>query len=160
MTGKLIVIDMKKVLFVCLGNICRSPLGEAIFNNKASELGMEADSAGTAAYHVGEKPDHRSIAVAKRHGIPIDSRARKFVVEDFDRFDYILAMDRQNYDDMRTLTHEKTDHLFLLREFDPEAKGKLDVPDPYYGGDEGFEHVFQMVDRSIDELIKYIQQNQ
>ncbi|WP_422361681.1 low molecular weight protein-tyrosine-phosphatase [Reichenbachiella sp.] len=151
---------MKRVLFVCLGNICRSPLGEAIFNYKASELGMEADSAGTAAYHVGENPDHRSIEVARKHGVPISHKARKFVVEDFDRFDYILAMDEHNYEDMKALTHESTEHLFLLREFDPDSNVDLNVPDPYYGGTEGFEKVFQMVSRSVDGLIEYIQSEQ
>lgn len=148
---------MKKVLFVCLGNICRSPLGEAIFNHKADGLKMTSDSAGTAAYHVGENPDHRSIEVARKHGVPISHKARKFVAEDFDRFDYVLAMDQNNFDDMKALASGSTDHLFLLREFDPEAQGNLDVPDPYYGGAEGFENVFQMVSRSVDELIKYIE---
>lgn len=148
---------MKKVLFVCLGNICRSPLGAAIFNHKADGLKMTSDSAGTAAYHVGENPDHRSIEVARKHGVPISHKARKFVAEDFDRFDYVLAMDQNNFDDMKALASGSTDHLFLLREFDPEAQGNLDVPDPYYGGAEGFENVFQMVSRSVDELIKYIE---
>jgi len=147
---------MKKVLFVCLGNICRSPLGEAVFNYKAEGLNMLADSAGTAAYHVGENPDHRSIEVARKHGIPINHKARKFTAADFDRFDYILAMDQDNYKDMKDLALGNTDHLFLLRAFDPESNGNLNVPDPYYGGVEGFENVFQMVSRSIDELIKYI----
>ena len=151
---------MKRVLFVCLGNICRSPLGEAIFNHKASEFGMEADSAGTAAYHVGENPDHRSIEVARKHGVPISHKARKFVAEDFDRFDYILAMDENNYKDMKTLTNESTEHLFLLREFDSDSNGDLNVPDPYYGGPEGFEKVFQMVSRSVDGLIEYIRSQQ
>lgn len=148
---------MKRVLFVCLGNICRSPLGEAIFNHKASTLGIVADSAGTAAYHVGENPDHRSIAVAQKHGVPISHKARKFVAEDFERFDYILAMDESNYEDMEASTKSSTEHLFLLREFDPDANGDLNVPDPYYGGTEGFEKVFQMVSRSVDGLIEYIQ---
>ena len=152
-------MEMKKVLFVCLGNICRSPLGEAIFNYKVGS-NMIADSAGTAAYHVGENPDHRSIAVAQKHGVPIHHKARKFVEEDFERFDYILAMDRSNYNDMRSLTRGSVDHMFLLREFDPQANGTMDVPDPYYGGPEGFENVFQMVSRSVDELIKFIESNE
>lgn len=147
---------MKKVLFVCLGNICRSPLGEAIFNSKVKGLNMEADSAGTAAYHVGEKPDYRSIEVARQHGVPINHRARKFISQDFDQFDFILAMDRNNYNDMKELARGTTDHLFLLREFDPESDGKLDVPDPYYGGYDGFEKVFQMISRSVDKLIDHI----
>ncbi|MDW3211724.1 MAG: low molecular weight protein-tyrosine-phosphatase [Reichenbachiella sp.] len=148
---------MKKVLFVCLGNICRSPLGEAVFNYKASALDMDADSAGTAAYHVGENPDHRSIEVARKHGVPISHKARKFVAEDFDRFDYVIAMDEQNYDDMKALANGSTEHLYLLREFDPDSNGNLNVPDPYYGGIDGFEKVFQMVSRSVDGLIDHIQ---
>lgn len=148
---------MKNVLFVCLGNICRSPLGEAIFNHKAAKLEMHADSAGTAAYHVGQQPDHRSIKVANDHGVPIQHKARKFEAEDFDRFDYVIAMDRQNYKDMKALVAGQCDNLHLLREFDPQANGNMDVPDPYYGGFDGFEKVFQMVDRSVDQLIRHIQ---
>ncbi|MEP3389878.1 MAG: low molecular weight protein-tyrosine-phosphatase [Reichenbachiella sp.] len=148
---------MKKVLFVCLGNICRSPLGEAVFNYKASALDMDADSAGTAAYHVGENPDHRSIEVARKHGVPISHKAQKFVAEDFDRFDYVIAMDEQNYNDMKALANGSTEHLYLLREFDPDSNGDLNVPDPYYGGIDGFEKVFQMVSRSVDGLINHIQ---
>lgn len=148
---------MKKVLFVCLGNICRSPLGEAIFNHAATGLDMTADSAGTAAYHVGENPDHRSIDVARKHGVPISHKARKFVAEDFDRFDYVIAMDENNYEDMKALANRSTEHLFLLRAFDPESNGDMNVPDPYYGGSEGFEIVFQMVSRSVDRLIEHIQ---
>lgn len=120
---------------------------------------MSADSAGTAAYHVGEQPDYRSIKVAQQHGVPIDHRARQFVSEDFERFDYILAMDQQNYNDMKDLAKGPTDHLFLLREFDQESNIDLDVPDPYYGGDDGFEKVFDMVSRSVDVLISHIKQH-
>lgn len=148
---------MTKVLFVCLGNICRSPLGEAIFNHKVQGLEMEADSAGTAAYHIGKNPDHRSIDVARANGVPISHKARKFVAEDFDRFDYILAMDRDNYRDMKSLATGSAENLYLLRDFDPEANGDLDVPDPYYGGYDGFENVFQMVSRSVDRLIAHIE---
>lgn len=150
---------MKKVLFVCLGNICRSPLGEAVFNFKAGSLDLIADSAGTAAYHVGETPDHRSIEVARQYGVPISHKARKFIVEDFDRFDYIMAMDRKNYEDIEALANETVDHLYMLRAFDSEADGDLDVPDPYYGGYDGFENVFQMVSRSVDGLLDHIQSN-
>lgn len=146
---------MKKVLFVCLGNICRSPLGEAIFNSKVKELGYAwvSDSAGTAAYHIGKNPDPRSIAVVLAHNIPIKHKARQFVKEDIEAFDYVLAMDQSNFNDMKQTIGGDRENLFLLREFDSLAMGDLDVPDPYYGGDEGFEEVFQMVSRSVDELI-------
>ncbi|UXP32965.1 low molecular weight phosphotyrosine protein phosphatase [Reichenbachiella agarivorans] len=148
---------MKKVLFVCLGNICRSPLGEAIFNEKAKNYQLMADSAGTAAYHIGKDPDHRSIKVAQENGIMMIHKARKFEREDFERFDYVLAMDQQNYEDMRALSGGEVSNLYLLREFDPLADGDMDVPDPYYGGYDGFIHVFEMISRSVDQLINHIQ---
>lgn len=147
---------MKKVLFVCLGNICRSPLGEAIFNHKVKQLGYDwiSDSAGTAAYHIGKNPDPRSIAVALAHDIPINHKARQFDKADMSAFDYVLAMDQSNFNDMKKNIGGGSKKLFLLREFDSSADGGLDVPDPYYGGHEGFEDVFQMISRSVDELIK------
>lgn len=151
---------MKKVLFVCLGNICRSPLAEAIFAHKVSRNEWQADSAGTGAYHIGSDPDRRSMQVARHHGVPIAHKARQFHVEDFARFDYIIAMDRQNYRDILSLTSQPVDNVYLMRDFDDHANGDKDVPDPYYGGDDGFQLVYEMLDRSIDKLVAHIQKHQ
>ncbi|MFY0627980.1 MAG: low molecular weight phosphotyrosine protein phosphatase [Reichenbachiella sp.] len=144
---------MKKVLFVCLGNICRSPLAEAIFNHKTRNLEMHSDSAGTAAYHIGSSPDDRSIKVAKEHGIPINHKARQFQSTDFQEFDYVIAMDQNNYQDMFDIATHEVDNLFLLRDFDKLSDGQKNVPDPYYGGYEGFKNIYEIIDRSIDRLI-------
>lgn len=139
-----------KVLFVCMGNICRSPTAEGVFNrllqdNQAQDL-FEIDSAGTHAYHVGEPPDERAQETARKRGIDLSYiRGRKFDVSDFEDFDYILAMDTSNY---KILTQVCPSHLrhkvkrFL--DYAPKRKER-DVPDPYYGGDNGFEHVFDLV---------------
>ncbi|MFT6882331.1 MAG: protein-tyrosine phosphatase [Marinoscillum sp.] len=153
---------MIKVLFVCLGNICRSPLAEAIFNDKVAKKGfsdkVSSDSCGTANYHTGKLPDHRSIQIAEKNNIPMDHSARKFQIKDAKEFDYILAMDQSNY---RNILHEisyKPEGLFLMRSFDLQGKD-LDVPDPYYGGLDGFKDVYQILDRSIEELITYLLDN-
>lgn len=150
---------MKKILFVCLGNICRSPLAEAIFDAKVKSKGLEgtfsSDSAGTANYHIGSAPDPRSVEVAKKHGIPINHKGRQISMQDSKEFDYILAMDASNFRNIIHALGEKPEGLYLMRDFDPENKG-ADVPDPYYGGQNGFEDVYQMLDRSIDELIDFI----
>jgi protein-tyrosine phosphatase len=147
------------LLFVCLGNICRSPLAEGVFLHLVRESGLEsrylADSAGTGHWHVGNDPDPRSVEVAHRHGIHLVGKARQVREEDFGRFDLIVAMDRDN---LRNLSRIKprdsgSSELILLREFDPEATGDLDVPDPYYGGDDGFQRVFEMVHRSCRTLL-------
>lgn len=157
--GNLQVKKMIKILFVCLGNICRSPLAEAIFNDKVSKKGfsdkMSSDSCGTANYHTGKLPDHRSVEIAEKNNIPIDHSARQFQVNDAKEFDYILAMDQSNY---RNILHEisyKPDGLLLMRSFDLLGKD-LDVPDPYYGGLDGFEDVYQILDRSIEKLIEFL----
>jgi len=152
-----------ELLFVCLGNICRSPLAEGVFLHlvRASRLesALNADSAGTGGWHAGEPPDPRSIEVARRHGIKLRGPARQVRPEDFDRFSLILAMDRENHEDLcrRRPATAARGEILLLREFDPEAGENLDVPDPYYGGASGFDRVFEMVHRSCAGLLLHLQ---
>jgi len=137
---------------VCLGNICRSPLAEGILQSKVNSNIVSVDSAGTAAYHIGKLPDGRSIEVAQKHGIDITKqRARKFVVKDFDEFDIIFAMDDSNYQNILSLARNNTDEQkvrMILNETHPTKN--LSVPDPYYGGNEGFENVYKMLDEACD----------
>ncbi len=152
---------MIKILFVCLGNICRSPLAEAIFQAKIKEYGLESkilcDSAGTANYHVGEDPDPRTIEIAQKNGVPIRHRGQQFKKNHSIEFDYLIAMDSSNHRNMTFEMGETPDFLYLMRDFDPKNKG-ADVPDPWYGGMNGFEDVFQILDRSTDELLKFIKE--
>ena len=139
-----------KILMVCLGNICRSPLAEGILVSKLDPTKFEVDSAGTAGYHVGNLPDRRSIATGKQHGIDITyQRSRKFIRSDFQTFEYIFAMDQSNYDNIvslaKTLEDRAKVHL-ILNQISPNSNAE--VPDPYYGGDQGFENVFQMLDEA------------
>ena len=144
-----------KVLMVCLGNICRSPLAEGILSAKVDPELVVVDSAGTAGYHIGEKPDPRSIAVAKNHGIDISrQRCRKFTAQDFLDFDHIYAMDSSNYQNIIALadTSEKTEKVkLLLMEIEG---GPSEVPDPYYGGEQGFEHVFAMINTACEIIAR------
>ena len=150
------------VLFVCLGNICRSPLGEGVLAHRLEEENLShrvrVDSAGTGAWHLGEPPDPRSTDVAMRHGITLRGQARRVRVEDFHDFDYIFAMDRSNLRDLRDLESEGDGDavLTLFREFDPRQDGDLDVPDPYYGGADGFDLMFAMVDRTCVAFIEHL----
>lgn len=152
--------EPKRILFVCLGNICRSPLAEGVFRHLAQERGAGdrwlVESAGTGAWHVGELPDPRSRDVARRGmGITLDSRARQVKRSDFEDFDYIVAMDRENLRNLERLRkkHGGDAELFLLRDYDPEP-GDGEVPDPYYGGPEGFENVLAMVLRSSEAMLE------
>src|SRR5688572_1173541 len=135
-----------KVLFVCLGNICRSPLAEAIFKHKVKEKGLEkvidADSCGTANYHIGDSPDPRTIENARRNHVVIEHCGRQLCEEDLATFDFILAMDASNYKNILALPGSKqfSHKIKMMRDFDPQGKG--DVPDPYYGGEKGFQDVF------------------
>jgi protein-tyrosine phosphatase len=149
------------VLFVCMGNICRSPTAHGVFRDLVRREGLaeriEIDSAGTHAYHIGEPPDRRSQATARRRGFDLsDLRARKAVTVDFELFDYVLAMDRNNYNDLLSLCPEaKQDRLHLFMDFAPTL-GIAEVPDPYSGGELGFEAVFDMVTDASQGLLEHI----
>ncbi|MDT8341362.1 MAG: low molecular weight protein-tyrosine-phosphatase [Longimicrobiales bacterium] len=150
------------VLFVCLGNICRSPLAEGVFLHLLRAAGAgdryRVDSAGTGAWHVGERPDPRAREVAERRGVALPSRARQVTPPDLDDFDLVVAMDRSNLADLEALRdrHGGSARLVLLRDFDPEP-GDREVPDPYYGGPEGFDRVVAMVERSARALLDHLE---
>ena len=143
---------MIKVLMVCLGNICRSPLAEGILVSKVKSDEILVDSAGTGAYHIGKLPDKRSIEVAGKYGIDItNQRARKFTVKDFDTFDYIYAMDESNYQNILMLARtndDKSKVQLILNE--AHTTKNLAVPDPYYGGNQGFENVYTMLEQACE----------
>ncbi len=152
---------MVKILFVCMGNICRSPTAEGVLRHLVVRAGMSAhiqvDSAGTHAYHVGEPPDERAQRSASRRGIDLSGlRARKVTRADFEHFDYVLAMDRNNYSALAELcAPEQIYKLRMMMDFAPEL-GEGEVPDPYYGGANGFDRVLDMLERAaaglLDEL--------
>ena len=153
--------SLQRILFVCMGNICRSPTAEAVFRALASrmdpKLAIEADSAGTHDYHVGDPPDPRSQRVAASHGIDMSTlRARKLTAHDIERFDWILVMDRQNLDAVRAMAApELRDRVQLLLDHAPE-QGLREVPDPYYGGTADFELVFQLTQQAALGLLKFL----
>lgn len=150
------------VLFICLGNICRSPLAEAVFRQVAVEAGVEGslriDSAGTSGYHDGDPPDARATAVAARRGVELAGASRRVGAADVASFDYLIVMDDENRQAVDRLVASSPDHaeVRLLREFDPEAGGDRDVPDPYFGSPDGFEHVHDLVERSARGLLEYL----
>lgn len=152
---------MVRVLFVCLGNICRSPTAEGVFRTLIAREGLadrvSIDSAGTAAWHIGKPPDDRAQREALRRGIDISGlRARQARSSDFDRFDYVVAMDRQNYRDLKILCPPgREDRLHLFLDFAPHLS-QADVPDPYYGGSQGFQLVYDMVSEAAEGLMTHI----
>lgn len=147
------------VLMVCLGNICRSPLAEGILKSKIDTHKVNVQSAGTGDYHIGELPDKRSIAVGKRYGMDItDQRGRQFEAADYDRYDHIYVMDNSNYADVISLARneeEKKKVKLILNEIFPGEN--VDVPDPYHGGEQGFEKVYQMLDEACDLIASQLE---
>ncbi len=147
---------------VCLGNICRSPVAEGILRHKLQEQNLEGvstDSAGTSSYHIGEAPDSRMRQTSKSNGVNVDDlRARQFVQADFDKFDLIYAMDSSNYNNMIALARNEEDKAKVKLILNEVSEGQNEaVPDPYYGGDEGFQHVFDLLNVATDVIIeKYV----
>jgi protein-tyrosine phosphatase len=156
------------ILFVCLGNICRSPTAEGVMRKLVDDAGMqesvELDSAGTGGWHVGEAPDARATAAALRRGIALESFARQVQADDFERFDLILAMDRSNQRALRQLASDEDARgkVRLLREFDLASVGggELDIPDPYYEGAHGFEIVLDQVQAACVGLLEHVQSSE
>jgi protein-tyrosine phosphatase len=154
-----------RVSFVCMGNICRSPTAEAVMRHLVNQAGLDhaiaVDSAGTGSWHVGEPPDRRSQAVGQRRGIPLGGRARQFSRSDFARFDYILAIDREIQEELQQMAPnpEARAKVHLLRAFDPASPRDADVPDPYYGGSEGFEQVFDLCQTACQGLLDHLRKH-
>lgn len=153
-----------KICFVCLGNICRSPTAEGVFQHLVNERDLQAyfeiDSAGTSAYHVGESANSKSRQTAEKYGITLGSTARQFQAFDLKYYDLVLAMDRENLANIKKLNsaENNTAQVGLLRDFDPEP-GNGEVPDPYFGGLQGFENVFQIVKRSCEAILDELEQH-
>ncbi len=150
-----------RVLFVCLGNICRSPLAEGIFRRHVERAGLHEhihiDSAGTGNWHVGEPPDRRAQACAQGYGVDITGlRARQFSAEDFDRFDYILVMDNQNHANVLRLARNDAHRNKVSMMLSHGSRGPVDVPDPYFGGDDGFHAVFAMLEEACAGLLETV----
>jgi protein-tyrosine phosphatase len=152
---------MIRLCFVCLGNICRSPTAEGIMLHLVESAGLREhfviESAGTSAYHLDEPPDPRSFATAKARGVRLPSLARQFVRADFARFDLVLAMDEDNRQNLLRLSADPADHAKVkrLRSFDPRTPEGANVPDPYYGAGDGFEHVFDVCEAACTGLLAY-----
>jgi protein-tyrosine phosphatase len=157
------MVEKTRILFVCLGNIIRSPLAEHIFAHLVHQADKgdkySVDSAGTAGYHVGESPDARMRRVAREYGLAYDGKARQFSQSDFDRFDLIIAMDVNNKSDILRLAQSPEDEskIYTMRSFDPQGQSTDGVPDPYYGGIDGFHITYKIVERSCQGLMNSLE---
>ena len=153
---------MLRLCFVCLGNICRSPIAEGVMRHVLQGAGLshavDVDSAGTAGYHSGELPDSRARAAGRRFGVEVGGRARQFKRADFERFDYVLAMDRSNFEDLKELapSTEARDKVHLLRSFDRSSPSGASVPDPYYGDDGDFDDVVRICLAACGPLLEQL----
>jgi protein-tyrosine phosphatase len=154
---------MINILFVCLGNICRSPLAEGLFIHHVKQAGLEdqfnIDSCGTGGWHAGESADPRMLETAGKYGIHLPSRARQIKPGDLNMFDYIIPMDHSNMRDIKELQKQNGGkaQILLMRNFDDQGLGE-DVPDPYYGGRQGFDHVYEILDRSTVSFLDWLKE--
>ena len=152
-----------RILFVCMGNIIRSPLAENLFRHLAAEDGLDGqyqvDSAGTGGWHAGEEPDPRMRRTARRHGLTYSGSARQVRLSDLDTFDWIIAMDTDNLRDLAAMVRSPAQRqkIRLLRDFDPTSRPQSSVPDPYYGGDADFEETYQVVEAGVRGLLKKLE---
>ena len=146
----------RNIIFICMGNICRSPMAEGIFLHKIREHGIRdeftVDSAGTGGWHSGDAPDHRSSRTARARGIMLLSRARKVTPRDFDAFDLLICMDDENAMNLERMGCPP-EKIRRLMEYHPESEYR-EVPDPYYGGEDGFELMYELIDQAIDRLLE------
>lgn len=153
---------MVKVLFVCLGNICRSPMAEGLFKKHVKDQGLSEsiyiDSAGTSNYHIGKQPDSRMCKTARERGIILDHKGRQISSADLDEYDYILAMDEYNFRDIQALGKNRQikASVRMMRDFDEPKKDQIDVPDPYYGGEDGFIEVYDILDRCTQNFLGFL----
>jgi len=158
--------EKTRILFVCLGNIIRSPLAEHMFLHLAQQAGVmhkyHVDSAGTSAYHIGEQPDSRMRRVAAQNGLEYNGRAKQFRAEDFDRYDLIIPQDQENLRNLRWMARGVEDEakLVTMRTFDPQGSAGEGVPDPYYGGIDGFQVTFDIVKRSCQGLLDALEKGE
>lgn len=164
MSGSIISPDNPfKICFVCLGNICRSPTAEGVFQHLVNEEGLQSyfhiDSAGTSAFHIGEPANRNSRMTANKYGIKLHSKARRFERGDIEEYDLVIAMDEENYQNLLQMakTDAEAQKIRLMRDFDPEP-GDGNVPDPYYGGIDGFENVFRIIYRSSEALLNSLKE--
>ena len=154
---------IRSLLFVCMGNICRSPAGENVMRQRLKDAGLDhlasCDSAGTIAYHAGDAPDARMSAAAHRRGFRLTGRARRIVKEDLERFDLVIAMDDQNLRDLKAMAHEGNRHKIVRFCDFCEKHDATEVPDPYYGGTQGFEFVLDLIEDGCAQLVELVRKS-
>jgi len=157
---------MISLLFICLGNICRSPMAESVCRHILESQGLQdqfhVDSAGTAGYHIGKSPDPRTLKVLEKHGLSTTHQGQKLSLTMLDTFDHLIVMDTENFEFVHQLYHQHfhrppaPEKVFLLRDHDPLTRGVQEVPDPYYENEKAFEEVYQIVFRSCEQMIQYL----